>query len=233
MHTRDIMTRTVVSATPDTSVLDAAHLMVEGHISALPVVSGGAVVGILSEADLLHRYEIGTARHTTGRSWWWGRLFADRGESWSYIQAHAMKVRDIMTAPVVAIEETMAVGDIAALFESRRIRRAPVLRDGAMVGIVSRSDFVRALVARATIRHDERPRSDEWILRSLLEELGSQRWWRSDRSEVSVTDGIVHISGWIDNEADKLAARVAAENVSSVRRVEDTRAISDPPPNYI
>jgi CBS domain-containing protein len=232
MQVRDIMTRTVVSATPETSVLDLATLMVDHRVSAIPVVSGGSLVGIVSEADLLHRYELGTQREAGVRPWW-RRLFLDDDAPWSYVEAHAMRVRDIMTTPVVSVEDDASVGDVAALFESRNIRRAPVLKAGTMVGIVSRADYVRALVARAEIRRDHRPKSDESIRRALLEELESHRWWRPDRSQVAVQDGIVRISGLFDSPQEQLATRVAAENITGVRGVEDTRSLSVPPGGYL
>jgi CBS domain-containing protein len=232
MQVRDIMTRTVVSATPETSVLDLATLMVDHRVSAIPVVSGGSLVGIVSEADLLHRYELGTQRDAGVRPWW-RRLFLDDDAPWSYVEAHAMRVRDIMTTPVVSVEDVASVGDVAALFESRNIRRAPVLKAGTMVGIVSRADYVRALVARAEIRRDHRPKSDESIRRALLEELETHRWWRPDRSQVVVQDGIVRISGLFDSPQEQLATRVAAENITGVRGVEDTRSLSVPPGGYL
>ena len=138
MQVRDIMTRTVVSAAPETSVLDLATLMLDNRVSAIPVISGGSLVGIVSEADLLHRYELGTQRDARERPWW-RRLFIDEDAPWSYVEAHAMRVRDIMTESVVSVEDDASIGDVAALFESRNIRRAPVLKAGTMVGIVSRA----------------------------------------------------------------------------------------------
>ena len=104
---------------------------------------------------------------------------------------------------------------------------------GTMVGIVSRADYVRALVARAEIRRDHRPKSDESIRRALLEELESHRWWRPDRSQVAVHDGIVQISGLFDSPQEQLATRVAAENITGVRGVEDTRSLSVAPGGYL
>lgn len=138
-----------------------------------------------------------------------------------------------MTTPVVSIEHDASVGDVAALFDSRKIRRAPVLKAEAMGGIVSRADFVRALVARAEFRRDPRPKSDESIRRALLRELESQRWWQPDRSRVTVKEGIVHISGLFDSPQERVAARVAAENIVGVRGVEDSRSPSVAPGGYL
>jgi CBS domain-containing protein len=232
MRVRDIMTRTVVSAAPETSVLDLAKLMLDNRVSAIPVISGGSLAGIVSEADLLHRYELGTQRDATAQPWW-RRLFVDEDAPWSYVEAHAMRVRDIMTTSVVSVNDDALIGDVAALFESRNIRRAPVLRAGALVGIVSRADFVRALVARAEIRRDPPPKSDESIRRALVKGLESHRWWRPDQSHVSVHDGIVQISGLFDSPQERVATRVAAENIAGVRGVEDTRSLSVAPGGYL
>ena len=232
MRVEDIMTKTVVSAAPETTILDLATLMLENRVSAIPVISDGSIVGIVSEADLLRRYELGTQRDAVARPWW-QRLFADKDAPWSYVQAHAMTVKDIMTTPVVSVEAGASVGDVAALFESQHIRRAPVLKAGAMVGIVSRADFVRELVARSETRRDPRPKSDESIRRALLKELESHRWWRPDLSQVAVQDGIVQISGLFESPQEQLATRVAAENITGVRGVEDTRSLSVAPGGYL
>ena len=232
MRVRDIMTRTVVSAAPETSVLDLATLMLDNRVSAIPVISGGSLAGIVSEADLLHRFELGTQRDTAAQPWW-RRLFMAGDAPWSYVEAHAMKVKDIMTTPAVSVDDDASIGDVAALFESRKIRRAPVLKAGAMVGIVSRADFVRALVARAETRRDPRPKSDDSILRALLQELESQRWWHPDRSRVSVQDGVVQVSGLVDSPQERVATRVAAESIAGVRGVEDTRSLSVAPGGYL
>src|SRR6187431_1878559 len=112
MQVRDIMTKAVVSVDPDTSVLDLAALMLDNRVSAIPVISGGLVAGIVSEADLLRRYELGTQREV-GEKPWWRRLFADEDAPWSYVEAHAMRVQDIMTTPVVSVDHETAIGDVA------------------------------------------------------------------------------------------------------------------------
>lgn len=231
MRARDIMTATVISVGPENSVVEAAALMVRKRISAVPVISDGAVVGIVSEADLLHRYELGTQRDPAPRSWW-RRIFDSDNSAWSYVQAHAMKVRDVMTPDVVTVEEDSPATDIAALFEKHKIKQVPVVRSGSAVGIVSRADFMRALVARARTGRKPAPKGDAAIRRALLAELGTQSWWQPDRCKVSVRNGIVNFSGEIDDPKEKLAARVAAENIPGVRGVEDSRSISIPTAGY-
>lgn len=222
MRARDIMSKSVVSVTPETSVLEVAALMVDHRINAVVVISGGAVVGIVSEADLLHRYELGTQRDPAARPWWRRILDADAAVS-SYIEAHAMKVRDVMAKQVFTVEQDTPAIDIAALFEQHRIKQAPVVKDGSVVGIVSRFDFVRALVARTQRRQDAHPKSDAAIRRALLDELASQPWWHADRSDVSVEDGVVHFTGQVNTLDEKAPARVAAETIAGVRAVKDSR----------
>jgi CBS domain-containing protein len=232
MKVRTIMTRNVVSAAPDTSVLEVASLLVHHRISAVPVADGASVIGMVSEADLLHRHELGTQRNPDTLPWW-RRILSGEDAVESYVQAHATKVRDVMSMPVITVAESMTVGDLAVLLESNAIRRAPVLRDGRMVGIVSRADFVRALVAQARVQRREHARSDESIRRELLAELESQGWWRSRPCDVTVSDGIVHFAGRLESLQDKVATRVAAENIPGVRGIEDRRRPSIPAGGYL
>lgn len=222
MRARDIMTRNVVSVTPDTPVLDVAALMVDHHVNAVVVLNGTELVGIVSEANLLHRYELDTQRDPAARPWWRRLLNASAGMA-SYVEAHAMKVQDVMATQVVTVEEDAAAADVAALFEARRIKQAPVVRSGAVVGIISRADFVRALVARTQSKPAAQAQGDAEILRALLDELARQRWWRPERSAVTVTDGVVHFSGQVNSLEEKAPARVAAENIPGVRAVKDSR----------
>jgi len=232
MRVRDIMTRRVISASPETTVLDAASMLVDNGISGLPVVDRGTVVGMISEADLLHRHELGSARDPASLPWW-RRLFTGEDEAGVYVEAHATKVGDIMSRPVVSVVEDMPVGELAALFEAHRIRRAPVLDSGSMVGIVSRADFVRALVNRVRIRRPAQARSDETIRRELLAALAAQSWWHPGRCEATVTDGVVRVTGVIGSMQEKVATRLVAENISGVRRVEDDRSIDVPSGGYL
>ena len=224
MRAQDIMTRHVVSVTPDTSVLEAAALMVDQRVSAVVVTQGAAVVGMVSEANLLHRYELGTQRDPAKRNWWHRLFDADR-TTVNYVEAHAMKVRDLMATKVITVEEDTLAANIAALFDEHKIKQAPVVRAGALVGIVSRADFVRALVTQARSAQPPSDHSDETIKQTLLAELQSQPWWSSNLSKVHVTDGVVRFTGQIRASDEVAPARVAAENVAGVRAVEDNRAL--------
>lgn len=150
MLARDIMTTAVVSVGADATVREVAHLLAAKGISAVPVVdASGAPLGMVSEGDLIGR---GTDERDARRDWWL-EMLADAEE------AHASRalgspqtaatVAGIMSAPVITVEETADVADIARLLETYRIKRVPVVRDGKIVGIVSRADLIRALAAAA------------------------------------------------------------------------------------
>lgn len=222
MLARDIMTSDVAWVAPDAPVLDVAELLVARRVSAVPVLEDGELVGIVSEVDLLHRRELGTARDPFDRPWW-VRLF--KGEQWpaSYVKAHAAKVADVMSAPVVTVDEDATVTELASLLEKHSIRRVPVVRGRTLVGIVSRSDLIRALVARGRMARGPGFTGDDAIRNAVLDELEAQPWWRPGQSQVSVSDGVVHYSGLLDSHDEARAARVAAENIPGVKGVQDHR----------
>jgi CBS domain-containing protein len=221
MKAIDIMTSPVITVGPDTAVRHIARLLFENRISAVPVLEKGKLVGIVSEADLLHRHEIGTDRST--RSWWRQLLSADRSIS-DYVRSHATRARDIMTREVASVTPDTPLAEIATLLEERRIKRVPVLQDGRLAGIVSRSNLVQALAVkgRATDIGDS---GDAGIRARLSAELECQSWWPT-LSNVTVTDGVVVYSGLVDSEEQREPARIAAENVPGVHRVEDHRILS-------
>lgn len=221
MRAMDIMTTNVITVSPDTAVRDLAALLSERGISGAPVVDAeNRLVGIVSEGDLLHRAETGTERRTEKRrASWLDSLASDRELARDYAKSHARKVADIMTREVIAVSETTALAEIADLFETKRIKRVPVLRDGALVGIVSRANLVRALAAapaQPTADGDDRS-----LRARLLAELSGQEWARIWAADVLVRDRVVHF--WFADdqpEEERQAMRIAAENIPGVRQVE-------------
>lgn len=222
MQAKDVMTAPAVTIDPDTQVYDIAQLLLERHISAVPVVVDGQIVGMVSESDLLHRHEIGTDRSAAELPWW-KRLLGVNGAPAEYVKSHGRRARDIMTAKIVAVSEETSLAQLAALFDAHRIKRIPVLRGTQLVGIVSRANLVRALALQARSAAASHASTDESIRSALLAELVQQPWWRPVSSTVSVTDGVVRYLGLVESDSERQAARVAAENVPGVRRVEDHR----------
>jgi CBS domain-containing protein len=221
MKARDIMTSPVVAVAPDTAVGRIATLLSERRISAVPVLERGQLAGIVSEADLLRRHEIGT--DAAARGSWWRTLFAADRSIEAYIKSHARLARDVMTREVVTVGPDTPVSEVAALLEARRVKRVPVLAAGKVVGMVSRSDIVRALAASARAGESAPPASDSAIRARLERELQRQPWWRGATSQLNVHEGTVVYSGTIDVEAERDAARAAAESIPGVRSVEDRR----------
>jgi len=224
MRAMDVMTTDVISVDPNTTIRDLATLLAERGISGAPVIdSSGQLVGIVSEGDLLHRAEIGTAhRHRERRRSWWLDHFAAESAR-EYIKSHGGTVKDVMTRDVVSVTEDTDLGDVATLLEARRVKRVPVMRDGKVVGIISRANLVRALGATKGALPREGEGDDRTIRARLLGELGHEDWatriWPED---IIVRDGVVHF--WLSSdepEEKKHALRVAAETVSGVRGVEE------------
>jgi CBS domain-containing protein len=193
--------------------------MAERGISALPVVDRKRrVVGIVSEGDLLHRAETGTERR---RAWWLDELAATNQLAAEYIKSHGGKVEDVMTRDVVSVTDTTPLADIATLLETHRIKRVPVLRDGRLVGIVSRANLVRALAMTIDEVPSAAEASDRRIREALLAELRGQRWAEVAPGNVTVRDGVVHLWSSYLSDRERRALIVAAESVPGVRRVED------------
>ena len=227
MNAGDIMTSPVITAGPETPITKIAALLLGKHISAVPILDEGRLVGMVSEGDLLHRHEIGTERHARAGSWWL-RLFGEDRSASEYVKSHARQARDVMTREVLSVAPETPVAEIADLLETRGIKRVPVLRGGTLVGIVSRANLVQALAVAA---HREKPShasSDDVIRGRLLRELERRSWWRPAWSNVFVSEGVVHYWGTIDSDDERDAARVAAENIAGVRGVEDHRRYFQP-----
>jgi CBS domain-containing protein len=170
----------------------------------------------------LHRYEIGTDCALGGDPWWI-RLFSGDSSPEEYVKSHARFARDIMTRDVATVAPDTPLAEIATLLEKRRIKRVPVMDEGHLVGIVSRSDLVRALDLAKREGWKSGTLTDEAIHALLMAELRRQNWWRAELSNVTVEDGVVTYGGVIQWENERIAARVAAETVPGVRSVVDRR----------
>jgi len=219
MRAIDVMTSEVVTVSDNASVAAVAKLLAERSISAVPVVdAANRVIGMVSEGDLLHRTETGTERR---RSWWLDMLASTNQLAGDYIKSHSGLVKDVMTRDVISVSDTTPVADIAIALETNRIKRVPVLRDGKLVGIVSRANLVRALATSSDQPSSDTEIDDLSIRDKLLTELKAQRWAEVSPANVTVKDGVVHLWSSYLSEQEKRALIVAAENTPGVRRVED------------
>ncbi len=224
MKVADMMTRGVVSVAPDDTMREAALLMLQYDVSGFPVVDHGKLVGMVTEGDFLSRVEIGTERHQTRGIEFLtdpGRLAAE------YAHSHGRKVREVMSTDVVTVAEDASLEDAVRLLEHHHIKRLPVVRGGAMVGILTRADILHAFVVGSP-KPLAASVSDGAIRERLMGELGKQTWAPHRSVNVVVEDGAVEFQGVVRDERQRVALRTLAENIPGVKAVRDDLRILAP-----
>jgi CBS-domain-containing membrane protein len=218
MNAVDVMVRDVVTISPDADVAEAAKLLIEHDISALPVVDDdGSVIGMISEADLLRREEIGTEKQ---RPWWLEAIMPGTALAADFAKSHGQRVSEVMSSDVISATEETSLAEIAAILERNRIKRVPIMENGKLVGIVSRANLVQALASSA-VRADGSTASDRSIRLELLSRLADQTWTDFGSRNVILTDGVVHLWGLVGSEEERRALVALAEDVPGVVRVSD------------
>jgi CBS domain-containing protein len=225
MKARDVMTWPVISVEPNASVLETVRIMLQRHISGLPVIDKeGHLVGMVTEGDFLRRAETGTQRR---RPRWLEYLLGPGRLAQEYTHSHGRKVHEIMTTDPLTVGEGTPLDEIVRAMEKRRVKRLPVLRGDAVVGIVSRANLVHAL---AGLAREVKPvaASDQSIRERIVAELAGQTWAPTALINVIVRDGVVELWGTITDERQRQAITVAAENTAGVKAVKDHLAWVDP-----
>ncbi len=219
MHASDIMTTPVITATPDTNVLDVVQLMLDNRISALPIVAAdGALVGLVSEGDLIRRSEIGARDYS---SWWLSAFGGKVRLAEEFVKTHAMKADEIMSREVVTVAPDTPAWEIAETLEKNKIKRVPVLEAGTVVGIVSRANLLQALAAQRE-KMLQAPSGDDRALReAVLKTLEGEPWPDLSHLNVVVVEGVVHYWGVVQSKTVRDALKVAAEGVPGVQDVVD------------
>ncbi|MDL2410252.1 CBS domain-containing protein [Rhizobium calliandrae] len=212
MLVRDVMKLRIIRVSPDNSVKQAAELMLANHISGLPVIDDeGQLVGLITEGDLLRRSELG---HRTKAD----QSLSPEEMAKTYIKSNAWKVADVMSRNPVSVEEDAPLARVANLMQEHGIKRLPVMRAGAMIGIVSRADLLQAIIFA---KPDETAPGDEAIRRSIVTRLNENTGLEGQDLTVTVANGVVHLWGSVSTEECRRAARVAAESVRGVAGVVD------------
>jgi CBS domain-containing protein len=216
----DVMVRDVITVKPEDDIAHAVKLLLENDVSALPVVEDdGKVVGVLSEADLIHREEIGTDKH---HPWWLEAVMPASKLAGEFAKSHGHRVDEVMTLDPVTASEDATLGEIATLLEHHRIKRLPIVRDGKLVGIVSRSNLIQALAsASAQSPIDAGEETDRSIRLDLLDRLSHQKWTDFGEINVIVKGGIVHLWGLVYSPSERKALLALAEDVPGVVSVSD------------
>jgi CBS domain-containing protein len=217
MRAHQIMTRQVMTVGPDTPIVEAAGIMLQNHVSGLPVVdAGGKLVGIVSEGDFLRRAEIGTERK---RGRWLKLLLGPGSAATDFVHERGRKIGEVMTPEPLTIGEQTLLEDIVQLMEKNNVKRLPVMRGDQIVGIVSRSNLLQAVADLA--REVPDPTADDDHIRDRITAAIANNDWMPFGLNVVVRNGVVHLNGVITEERARKAAIVAAESVAGVKQVHD------------
>jgi CBS domain-containing protein len=206
---RDVMTFSVISVHPSTPLKEVAQALIDNAISGMPVVGvDGAVLGVVSEADLLVKEQGADAiRHRP-----LARFFGESRESRAQlVKLGAITAADAMTAPALTITSGRSIHQAAAIMTARRVNRLPVVDDGRLVGIISRADLVRAYV-----------RSDDELAETIRQDVILRIMWLDPAMfTVVVKDGVVSISGRVERRS---TAETIESSVKMVPGVVDVHA---------
>ena len=136
MRASDLMTTPAVVAPDTATIRDVAKLMLEKGVTGIPILNGaGEAVGIVSDGDLLGQ--------NRARRAWWLRMLADgSGADVAFATHGGEPVRTVMSAPLITIGPKASVQDIAEAMQAHRVKRLPVIENGRIVGVVSRSNLL-------------------------------------------------------------------------------------------
>jgi CBS-domain-containing membrane protein len=225
MNASDVMTVRVVTIAPDATVQQAAKLMLEREVSALPVVDrSNRLIGIISEGDLIRRAETGTERKA---SWWLSFVSGADQLAHDFVKAHGTKVSDVMTKDVIAAKPETPLADVAALLENHRIKRVPVVEEGLVIGVVSRANLLQALASAKP--RTAAPATDSELRDTIIDKLTAQPWSHPSVLNPIVTEGVVDLWGMVLSPTERKAVRVLVEETPGVRGVNDHLSVRQVP----
>jgi CBS domain-containing protein len=217
LKARDVMTRKVLSISPETPVRTLAAFLIDHRISAVPVIdNGGVPLGVVSEGDLLRRVEIGTERK---KAWWVSILSDADDEARDFVKTHGLIAADIMTRGMIAVDPDAELAAIANLLESKRIKRVFVLAGGKIDGVITRSDIVKTLMRRPEATARRRP--DAEIHDAIEAEIRKEDWAPLAFVSVVVADGVVELTGAVGSAAQRDGLVVLAQRIDGVRSVRN------------
>jgi CBS domain-containing protein len=217
MKAAQIMTRNVRTVAPDTPARTVARLLLDNAISAVPVIDpSGIPLGVVSEADFVRRPELATTKR---RSWWLAYVADPQGGAEEFIRSHGQTAGEIMHRGIVAVGPDAELAKVADLLDRRKVKRVFVIDAGAVTGVITRSDFVRA-VARA-----DRPvgaaRGDAQIREEIEGRMTQEPWAPRALVTVLVESGKVSLLGMVTSEAERTALVLLAREVAGVTDVAD------------
>lgn len=215
MRVRDLMTTSLVTIPPEAPLEVVARLLSDRGISGVPVVDGaGSLLGMVTEGDLIRRL---AAKEDAPKSWVLGLFASAADQAARFARTHGQRARDVMTTDIASVTEDTSIEHVAHIIEDRKIRRVPVLRDGKLVGVVSRSDLIRALLAAPGSIAADAP--DARIRRDLAIKMRNEPWVDTYFIFPDVKGGQVTFHGFCRSETVKQGLRVLAEGVPGVKGV--------------
>jgi CBS-domain-containing membrane protein len=225
MKAKDIMTRDVVTVGPNASVHEVAALLATHHISGIPVTANDKrLLGLVSEGDLVERAEVGA--EPKGK--WWLEHFSDpQALASRYVKAHGRKAADVMTRQVATVGPDVDLAKVAEILHAHRVKRVPVVQDGKLLGIVTRSDNVEAL-SGAMGPVASKVRSDGDLQRSILERMRAEPWLDTSYVNVNVDEGKVIIAGLVGSKDEERALCALVEAIAGSGNVADQLEIGLP-----
>lgn len=217
MQAADVMTVDLVTAGPKMTVREAATLMLDRGVSALPVLDENErLIGIISEGDLLRRTEIETE---IKESWWLSLFTSTQTLQERFLKSHGQQVGDVMTRDPITVAPDTSVAEVATILERNRIKRVPVIEDGMVRGIVSRANLLHALAdakaPQSSGSADDRTLREQ-VLKAFSEEVGLGGTFVN----VTVNAGNVRLWGTVRSDTEEKALVVAARSVPGVNSVE-------------
>ena len=228
MQVRDVMTYGVIGVPESASIAEAIETMLRSRVSALFVFDADhALSGVLSEGDLIRRSELGSGRK---RPRWLDFLLGGGRAAESYAHEHGRKVGEVMTREVETIGEDSELSDAVDRMIRRRIKRLPVLRGETVVGVVSRSDLLKGLLAATPPATGSHP--DAEIKAAIQAELDKLDWAPRASVRVEVQNGVVTFMGAITDERLRNGLKVIAENTPGCVAVHDHMAWIEPNSGY-
>jgi len=230
MRARDVMSDGVMSVAADATVLDAAKLFVNCNVSALPVVDpAGVMIGIVCEADVVRpRPNCAVAGPVLACA-------ARSPQAAAESLRHPCRIVDVMTRDVVFADEDTPLTELARLMSEHNVKRLPIVRNGCVAGIVSRTDLLRALIALESAHDEAGPRfdRDQQLRTEIAAACRGRSWAKAQKVDIVVSHGVAHLWGVAPSDMVRKAYEVATENVPGVRKVEMHMHVVPPEPARI
>ena len=216
MNAGEIMVKDVVAVKPETPVREIALLMLDRRISGVPVVDAERrVLGIVSEGDLIRRPEIETDHAPAG----WLRLFlSDEERARDFVKSHGRKAREVMTQPAICVARDTPLTEVVRLMERHRVKRLLITEDGKLVGLVTRADLLRAMVAHQDV--SPAAASDKEVRDRIDAMLRGEDWATSAYINVQVENGVAHLWGTVESASQREALILAVRGVPGVKEVQ-------------